>query len=1114
MKAKFQQINFSKKTDLPQDKISINFMSRKSAKNVKYISLLEASKTSPYSQEYLSLLARKQKIFSKKIGRNWYTTREALHEYIRVQNDKNMRLAQFVGSENSSGIAQVSDYQTLSLERQLEKFHKAESASRLTSTSSPAAPEAFAFLERSISNRTRELEEKLDLISDSLKKIPAVNGEQSASLASFDHDLKLIPAFKNQPLDAGLPVLASAPITPVYSEKSEVPPMPPQSSQASARPNFFGYFSRNRGPLAPIVSMIVIMFVLFGGVSLGPIDAFVRRTWNMLKNADMLGGHFPGTHADEVLVLDKNGNIAIYGHIETKGQLKAGAPDGLAPLVVDSITKVDNLNADYLDDLDKTDFTLSFVTKNGNMTTEDVYLEGAVRVGKTLIVKGATRLLSSLNVDGGLGVLGQATFGSDVKLTSGNLRLLTGTIEINNRQKVKNLNAELFDGFAVGDFNLDRVTTAGNRTSNAIIVGGLNVTGYSDFDKQAYFHEGLWGADGAFTNLGVANVVSIGSSGDPQDTTLEIYSKKFRLGLDGNLVLSGQANVDVLAVSNLVESDLTPSGSYSLGASSRRWKNIFGTTGTLTSAIVGSLTVSSSFSFNGIASGSLFYAQNGTAASPSFSFGSDQDTGLFRPTSNSLGFSTLGTEALRIDPQGRIGIGTTSPASTAILDLTSTTKGFLGPRLTTTQRDNISSPATGLFIYNSTTNAYNVYNGTSWGAVGSGGSGSVSSNSLDFDEFVDSMTLDANLTINRGSGNYFIGIGATPSTVFEVQGTASASYLYTVGTLQVGGIGSSTSYNRFGTNTTTSSFLSSSSDALISGRLEVDGRTHLDGNASISGNLWITGYASSSTTFGSNLVDCDTAASSKLLWDASTGKFSCGADSDTTRPASNSLDFDELVDGMTIDANLTIASAGFNINFNDTQLSFAGGIITTGGNVGIGTTSPGAKLQVTAVAGAVGAKFYTNENTSISDGHVFIHSDEALAPFTALNVRQDGTGDILNLLDGTTEVFTVINGGYVGIGTDTPTTKLEVQGTASASYFLTLNTIQIGGTTASVAYNRFGTATTTSSFLSASNDALISGKLEVDGRTHLDGNASVSGNVWITGYASSSTTFGSNLVDC
>ena len=64
---------------------------------------------------------------------------------------------------------------------------------------------------------------------------------------------------------------------------------------------------------------------------------------------------------------------------------------------------------------------------------------------------------------------------------------------------------------------------------------------------------------------------------------------------------------------------------------------------------------------------------------------------------------------------GNVGIGTTNPS--AKLDITSTTGGFLPPRMTTTQRDAISTPATGLVIYNTTTNVLNFYNGTSWGAV-------------------------------------------------------------------------------------------------------------------------------------------------------------------------------------------------------------------------------------------------------------------------------------------------------------------------------------------------------------------------------------------------------------
>ena len=79
----------------------------------------------------------------------------------------------------------------------------------------------------------------------------------------------------------------------------------------------------------------------------------------------------------------------------------------------------------------------------------------------------------------------------------------------------------------------------------------------------------------------------------------------------------------------------------------------------------------------------------------------------------------------------QVGISTTSitPNSSSILELRSTTLGFLPPRMTTTERDAISSPATGLVIYNTTTNLLNFYNGSSW-QITSTGTGTVSSVSV------------------------------------------------------------------------------------------------------------------------------------------------------------------------------------------------------------------------------------------------------------------------------------------------------------------------------------------------------------------------------------------------
>ena len=46
-----------------------------------------------------------------------------------------------------------------------------------------------------------------------------------------------------------------------------------------------------------------------------------------------------------------------------------------------------------------------------------------------------------------------------------------------------------------------------------------------------------------------------------------------------------------------------------------------------------------------------------------------------------------------ITRNGNVGIGTSTPNTSSILDITSTDKGFLIPRMTTSQRDAITSPA-------------------------------------------------------------------------------------------------------------------------------------------------------------------------------------------------------------------------------------------------------------------------------------------------------------------------------------------------------------------------------------------------------------------------------------
>jgi hypothetical protein len=76
--------------------------------------------------------------------------------------------------------------------------------------------------------------------------------------------------------------------------------------------------------------------------------------------------------------------------------------------------------------------------------------------------------------------------------------------------------------------------------------------------------------------------------------------------------------------------------------------------------------------------------------------------------------SVLFLNTLHAQETGNVGIGTTTPAASAKLEIASTDKGFLPPRMTTAQIDAISGPAAGLMVYNTNLNKPQFYDGTEW----------------------------------------------------------------------------------------------------------------------------------------------------------------------------------------------------------------------------------------------------------------------------------------------------------------------------------------------------------------------------------------------------------------
>jgi hypothetical protein len=94
---------------------------------------------------------------------------------------------------------------------------------------------------------------------------------------------------------------------------------------------------------------------------------------------------------------------------------------------------------------------------------------------------------------------------------------------------------------------------------------------------------------------------------------------------------------------------------------------------------------------------------------------------LYYPTGTGVHiFYTATNERMRIDAAGNLGIGTSSPNVSSILDLTSTTKGFLPPRMTTVQKNAIATPAEGLVVYDTTLSTLFQYNNSNWIKLTSG----------------------------------------------------------------------------------------------------------------------------------------------------------------------------------------------------------------------------------------------------------------------------------------------------------------------------------------------------------------------------------------------------------
>jgi hypothetical protein len=121
-----------------------------------------------------------------------------------------------------------------------------------------------------------------------------------------------------------------------------------------------------------------------------------------------------------------------------------------------------------------------------------------------------------------------------------------------------------------------------------------------------------------------------------------------------------------------------------------------------------------------------------------------------------------------------IGIGTATPHASAQLDVSSTNKGLLAPRMTTAQRNAIASPTKGLLVYDTDLNGLYHYNGSAWAPVAGAGGGL----SLPYEGSVNNVNPGFKVT-NAGLGPAIQAV-TTNEFGYALQASNTTNYGYSV----------------------------------------------------------------------------------------------------------------------------------------------------------------------------------------------------------------------------------------------------------------------------------------------------------------------------------------------